>query len=411
MTVFRFLFFCFLTQLANAQITDANHIKTFQMISGENRFSRNIHPLENTIQISFDDVRGNQDEYYYKIIHCQIDWTPSNLPTSYYIDGFDNFQINDFENSFGTLQNYTHYKFTFPNENTAITKTGNYIIQILDEDYEVVCERRITLYQQKVTASIRISESRDLANFNQKQAVSLIINTQNLPVNFPDRELKTFIFQNGDQQIRTPYLKPTFIQGNLYTYRPTEDMEFYAGNEFYYFDNNEILRNSRYILRSYREDQYFHSILYTNPNRANQTYTYNPDVNGNFVVRNINSENPGTEAEYSKVHFSIKNNSDYNGKDIYVYGAFNNYQLTEANKLQLDSSKQYLTANLFLKQGFYNYDYVTLNNNSIDKTVVSGSYFETENNYECLVYFQQLNSIYYQVAGYGLSNSKQQIEN
>ncbi|MGY6649613.1 type IX secretion system plug protein [Wenyingzhuangia sp. IMCC45574] len=411
MTIFRFLFICFCAQSLSAQIADATHIKTFQMISGENRFSRNVHSLKNTINLSFDDTKGNQDEYYYKVIHCQIDWTPSNLPSSYYIDGFDNFQINDFENSFGTLQNYTHYKFTLPNENTKITKTGNYIIQILDEDDEIVAERNITLYQQKAVAAISISESRDLVNFNKKQAVSLILNTQDLPVNFPDQELKTFIFQNGDQQIKTPYLKPTFIQGNLYNYRPTEEMEFLAGNEFYYFDNNEILRNSRFILRSYRDDDVFRTILFTNPNRANQTYVFNPDINGNFLIRNFNSTNTGTEAEYSYVHFSLKNNKSYNGKDIYIYGAFNNYQLTEENLLKLDETEQYLTADILLKQGFYNYDYITTNGEKINKTVVSGSYFETENNYECLVYFQPQNSIYYQVVGYGLSNSKQQIEN
>lgn len=92
-------------------------------------------------------------------------------------------------------------------------------------------------------------------------------------------------------------------------------------------------------------------------------------------------------------------------------GLLNNFQCTNQNKLTLDSTGKYLTARIFLKQGFYNYDFVIKNDDFIDKKTISGSFFETENNYESLVYFQPINSIYYQVIGYGLANSKQQIEN
>ncbi|MDO6737613.1 type IX secretion system plug protein domain-containing protein [Wenyingzhuangia sp. 2_MG-2023] len=407
--LFIILFLSF--SVIQAQNTDVPHLKSFTMMSDNDQFSQTIHPLNNTIDFSFDDVKGTQDTYYYKIVHCQIDWKPSDLPSSYYIQGFDNFQINQFENSFGTLQNYTHYTFTIPNENTVITKSGNYLIQILNDDDDIVCQRKLILHEQKSTATIRISESRDLSDFNNKQATSLIINAENLAINYPDEELKTFVFQNGDLQIRTPFLKPTFIQGKTYTYRPTNKTEFFAGNEFYYFDNNEILRNSRYVAKSYRQDQEFHSVLFPKKSREGSIYTYNPDINGNFLIRNHQSTNTGTEAEYSMVHFALKNETHLNNKNLYVYGAFNNFQFSEENKLKLDETQTYLTAAIFLKQGFYNYDFVSYENGVIDKTVVSGSHFETENNYEVLVYFQPINSIYYDVVGYGVANSKEQREN
>lgn len=406
-----FLLLTIATLTLQAQATDALNIKTFEMVSNGSQFTRNIHKLGNTISFSFDDTEGTQEEYYYQIIHCKIDWTPSDIVSSYYINGFDNFQINNFENSFGTLQNYTHYQFNIPNENTSITKTGNYLIQILNEDEDIVCERRITLYNQQTSVALNISESRDLKNFNQKQAISLVLNTQNLAINFPNQEIKTFIFQNGDQQVRTPFLKPTFIQGNSYTYRPSENMEFYAGNEFYYFDNNEILRNAGFVAKSYRLDQEFHSVLFPKKSRINSVYTYNPDINGNFTIRNYASENTSTEAEYSIVHFALKNNPELNSQDIYVYGAFNNYQFTEENRLKVNSNKNLLTAAIFLKQGFYNYDFVSYDGEEINRKNISGSFYETENDYECLVYYQPLNYMYYEVVGYGLANSQQQREN
>ncbi|MGY5355594.1 type IX secretion system plug protein [Wenyingzhuangia sp. IMCC45467] len=406
-----FYLLLFIGYATNAQITDAPQIKTVFIKNESHEFSSTIHPLNSSFTFGFDDIEGTQDEYYYLITHCEIDWTPSNIPMSYFINGFNNMQINNMENSFGTLQNYTHYEFTIPNEDTKITKSGNYLFQILNVENEVVCERRIVIYENKVSINIKISESRDLASFNEKQAISLVIQNNTLPINYPNSEIKTFIFQNGDQQIKSPFLTPTFVNTNTYTYRPSKETEFIAGNEFLNFDNNEILRNTRYISSSYREENYFNTILFTQKNRANGIYTYNPDINGNYVVRNFRSNNPKTEAEYSNVLFSLANKEEYKNKDIYIYGAFNNYQFTYENKLSLDESGKYLTCSLFLKQGFYNYDFVVYNQNNIDKKTISGSYFETENNYEALVYFQAQNAIYYQVVGYGVGNSKQQIEN
>lgn len=408
---YKFILFIFLlSNTIYSQVNDASYIKSVKIENNTSKFSHTIHPLNSHITFSFDDINGNQDEYYYLITHCEIDWTPSNLPTSYYFDGFNNFQINNFENSFGTLQNYSHYEFTIPNEDGRITKSGNYLFQILNEDEEVVSERKITLYEEKVFIAMKISESRNLKNHNEKQAVSLTLNTGSLNINYPDREIKTFIFQNGDRQISSPYLKPTFTNKNSYIYRPTKGTEFYAGNEFYYFDNNEILRNSRFVAKSYRNDNYFHSVLFSKKSRANDVYTYNPDINGNFLFRNGNNPNTGTESDYSKVHFTLLSEPEFKDLDIYVYGAFNNFQFTEENRLKPDPSDQYLTTDIYLKQGFYNYDFV-VKNNEINKKTISGSFYETENNYESLVYFQPINSIYYEVVGYGIANSKQQIEN
>jgi len=405
-----FLFFLF-SFLSNSQTKQANYIKSVQIRNTTSEFTNAVQPLQSIFTFSFDDILGNQEEYYYLITHCEIDWSPSGLPTSYYIDGFNNMQIYNSENSFGTLQNYTNYSFTIPNEDTKITRSGNYLIQILDVDETIVCERKITLYEQKTTLSLKISESRDLSNFNKKQALSLTLYTGELPVNYPDKEIKTFIYQNGDRQVSTPFLKPTFTNTNSYIYRPSKETEFYAGNEFYYFDNNQILANSRYIIRNYREDNTYNSVLATNKSRANNIYTYNPDINGQFLFRNSNLDNTDTEADYSLIHFSLVNKESYNDKDIYVYGAFNNFSFTENNRLKLDPTGTYLTTSIYLKQGFYNYDYVIKTYNSIDKHTISGSYQETENNYESLIYFQPINSIYYQVVGYGSANSRQEIEN
>ncbi len=42
------------------------------------------------IEIKFDFLDLDVHYFYYTIIHCNADWTPSDLSESEYLDGFNN---------------------------------------------------------------------------------------------------------------------------------------------------------------------------------------------------------------------------------------------------------------------------------------------------------------------------------
>ncbi len=44
------------------------------------------------LTLSFDDLRTDFEDYNYTVIHCNADWTPSELAYNEYIDGF--FEMN-----------------------------------------------------------------------------------------------------------------------------------------------------------------------------------------------------------------------------------------------------------------------------------------------------------------------------
>ena len=68
-------------------------------------------------------------------------------------------------------------------------------------------------------------------------------------------------------------------------------------------------------------------------------------------------------------------------------------------------------ANLLLKQGFYNYTYVTIDKNGIlDKHSLEGSMYQTENEYSVIVYFRKYGELYDQAIGFGTANSRR-LEN
>ena len=119
-------------------MVEPTYIKSIQLKPlQENNFSI-VVPFGSTLELSFDDLEGDQKDYYYKIEQMNYDWTPSSLLASQYIEGFQSQIIFNVENSFNTFQNYTHYSVRFPNQNTRITKSGNYEISILDADDAII---------------------------------------------------------------------------------------------------------------------------------------------------------------------------------------------------------------------------------------------------------------------------------
>uniref|UniRef100_A0A4W5L8P1 Uncharacterized protein n=1 Tax=Hucho hucho TaxID=62062 RepID=A0A4W5L8P1_9TELE len=79
------------------------NIKTASFIQN----NKNIVPifkLGDAFDFQFDDLFGNEADYYYEITHCDYNWVPSNIPKSDYLQGFDSQKIQEYKNSFNTLQ-------------------------------------------------------------------------------------------------------------------------------------------------------------------------------------------------------------------------------------------------------------------------------------------------------------------
>ena len=68
---------------------------------------------------------------------------------SEYIRGMDDQHIQDYENSYNTLQLYSHYKLQIPNNDLRITKTGNYFLEIYNDDEELLFSKKFIVYQNK----------------------------------------------------------------------------------------------------------------------------------------------------------------------------------------------------------------------------------------------------------------------
>lgn len=393
----------FLISFGFSLLLNAQNIKTIELRpkNNSNQFSA-IVPLGSILKLSFDDLDADSKEYQYKIEHMTHDWKPSNLTTNQYIDGFDQNEIINFSNSFNTLQPYTHYSVEIPNQNTIITKSGNYLISVLDDNYDTVFSRRCVFYENITTVGVAVFRSRDTKSNNQKQTVQFSVNHPNLQINNPSQEINVTLFQNHNWTTAINNIQPQFIKPQQLLYNHTLKTNFWGGNEFLNFDSKYIRSTSLNIAKTERKDIY-NSYLYTNEQRADKIYTYNPDINGQFIVRTLEANDANTEADYSLVHFSLDAFESIDNKEIYVYGAYNNYKLSDENKMKYNAVDKIYEAAILFKQGFYNYNYVTLDkNNTINLNEIDGSFYQTENEYTVVVYYKPFGETYDRVIGVGM---------
>ncbi|MBR9855511.1 MAG: DUF5103 domain-containing protein [Algicola sp.] len=362
--------------------------------------------LGEPMTLEFDDLLANEQDYYYKIIHCDYDWTPSQLLKSQYLSGTDNQRIIDYENSYTTLQPYSNYRLTIPNENVNLRVTGNYILEIYNSYGELQFSRRFVVFRDAVTVSGTVKRSRDFDYINTKQVVQFNINTAAFRVVNPKKEVKVAILQNHQWPTALYNIAPQFTIGTELVYKYDKETSFFGGNEFLNFDTKDLRSPTFAISRIEMRDVYHH-YLFTNEYRYDQEYTYFPDINGDFAVRTLQGDDVSREAEYTQVHFSLPYTNQIGLDNVFVIGKFNNYALEEENKMIFNEETGKFETSLMIKQGFYNYKYVVQRaDGSLEPHLVSGNFHFTENNYLILVYYRDFGEMYDSIIGIGSVNSR-----
>ncbi|MGZ3900698.1 MAG: type IX secretion system plug protein, partial [Bacteroidia bacterium] len=167
------------------------------------------------IELSFDDIEGDQKQYSLTFVHCNADWTPSDLMISEYLSGFFDLNFINFTFSMNTLQKYTHYTILFPQQNLKFTKSGNYIVYVYSngDKKDLVLSRRIMVYDDKVTLASTFRQSTGDEQFN-KQHIDFTIYNSGYDITNPYTDLKVVLTQNNRWDNAVTNIKPTFMGGN-----------------------------------------------------------------------------------------------------------------------------------------------------------------------------------------------------
>ncbi len=386
-------------------------IKTIQLHDESFELSQPILNLDSDekLKLSFDDLDADLKTYTYTLIHCNANWEPSGLQPTEYIDGFIDNTINYYRYSQNTFQKFTHYNIVFPSNATRITKSGNYIVKVyLDGNPEnIAITRRFMVYQNKILIQSHVTPASIIEDRNYKQELDFTLNHTGYTISNPFGDLKIVITQNNRWDNMKSNFKPVLVKDVELVYDYDQENVFPGGNEFRYFDMKSIRYHSERINSVKSDSAGYHVTLTTDENRAYKRYSTYTDINGKYLIKIQEGTNSEVEAEYCYVNFFLPYDGTLTDGNLYVFGAFNAWKCNQENLMHYNEKRFGYECTLYLKQGYYNYEYAFLKDGATvaDETFIEGTHYETENDYTLYVYHRQQGTFYDQLIGIKRLNS------
>ena len=354
------------------------------------------------IHFSFDEMSHMFHRYVCRVVHCNADGTPSGLLEIDYLEGFNDFVIEEWENSHNTTQLYTHYAFDIPNENVNLKLSGNYRVEIFDDesDDEIpVLAFDFAVVEKLVSIEASVSGDTDRSFNEGEQQLSFVVNHARCNVASPATELIPVVYQNRRRDNRIVGLSPTYMTGSQTEYVHNTNMIFEAGNEYRRFELTDPNSPGMNVEEVIYHDSAYHALLYID--RPRFSYTNEIDENGRFYINTIEGRGLPIEADYVNVHFAIDMPLRFGG-NYYLFGDFCDNTFGEQNRLAYDAEEGYYFASALLKLGVYNYQYVWLPNGATKATCKSteGNFYNTDNEYLIYIYHREFGARYDKLVGF-----------
>jgi hypothetical protein len=380
----------------------------------------NAHPMVplegGRLTLSFDDFSPEYRTLELRIKHCTFDWYDSpDLVSADYIEGFPTLSFETIEASFNTKTAYTHYSVSFPNALLRFTKSGNYIAEVYDGDQpeRPLIQFRFVVYEPLVDVQMHVHPSSIIRNKRTHQEVDLAVlhSSDRYPIYDAYDALQVVLLQNGRWETAVMGLEPQFVRGEEVTFNATGTESFAGGNSWRFADLKSLRFASMGIERIVDEDGYWHAYLEPDEPRPYAFLKAQNDLDGHYVISN-ELQDDATGSDYLWTHFNLKTFEERLQEDVYIYGAISNWSYPESHRMIWNPEARQYEASLFLKQGYYNYeyrvrpaldrgklDYFNLQDHPSNIAAIEGSHALADTPYMCVVYYWDLNG-YDRVIGF-----------
>ncbi len=377
-------------------------LRSLKLVAGAD-LADPIIPLDGgRLTLSFDWLEDDVKEFRYDVVHCDRDWQPDRLSTIDYLQTFAEGDVRDFRLSITTANPYTSYQLQLPNQDVAWKVSGNYFLRLYDDDSGVLIARlRFCVYEDllNITPTARRPTQALLDRTHQEFFATTSI--REARVEDPRRSLTLSVIQNGDWRYGYSALLPRRISGEDAVWDYPGKLVFPGHREWRSLDIRTLLSDGGQVDEVVEEDGGITVYLQPERYRVDDPIEVRLDVNGKFVLGDFDNRLSG-RSDYATTIFALRSERDVSIEPLYLYGAYNGYQLDEANRGVYNELTRSYVFRTLLRQGFYDYAYVSQSDPAAPPSwsQVEGNTFSAENHYNFLLYYRPYGARYDRLIGY-----------
>lgn len=333
--------------------------------------------------LNFDIIGDAHESLKARLSHCNYDWEASSLLSSEWLDGINEFLIEDYAYSSGTYTHYVNYSFPVIPRELGIRTGGNYILEVFrEEDPDITILAvpfSVSENLGRLNASITSRTDRGFNSSWQQLEIRAGL-PQDISRN-PLADVIVTVSQNGVPSSERKLSAPLSAEGNSLTFSHIPELIFPAGNEYRRFETVRKDYPGMHVESVDFADGRWNARLAVDFPRAESPYSYDSTQHGRFFIDEYDATDPDLGADYVMVEFRLE--IPFSGStEYYVDGEFTRHLISETNKMLYDHEAKAYLLRLPLKQGSYNYRYLAVKyGQNPDPAPIEGDFHETSNEY------------------------------
>ena len=356
------------------------------------------------LTISFDEITESNSYLRYSIIHCNANWTPSQLVESEFLDGFNFGDVDDYEYSQLTATHYVNYRITLPNDHFRFKISGNYLLQVYRDDNpdEILLQARFMVSESTAIVNADVLSVTDIDYNDAHQQVSVSVDATNAEIEDVFNDMMVFVSQNGRMDNEVMVRQPLRVSGKTAYYEHLRPLIFAAGNEYRRMETVSTTYPGMHVETVDYYEPFYHATLATDYPRSADSYIYDQTQSGRYFVREYNSSCSDIEADYIVTHFTL-DAPELPGKYIFLDGDFTCRRFDPQSLMTYNRATGLYEKTLLLKQGAYNYQYLTIDaggsTTAASTATIEGDFYPTRNEYLVKVYTRYRSERYDRLIG------------
>lgn len=385
----------------------SSQVKTIQLYPEANPLDPaviSLHGMQ-TLTLEFDILTQSIPNLQYRILLCDKQWNKSSLMQSEYLQTIGLLDFESIEHSINTSVPYIHFTAHFPNSNVRFLLSGNYIIQVFDEmTEEILFQQRCMIIEQIIPIQVTERRPKQVDIMDTHQAIDVEVSWEQFPISNPIQDIQIAVLQNNRWDNMRWYTKPTHFKMQSMSYTTEPQNCFFGNAEFKQFNFKNMRFAGEYIQRIDWDKGLYKVVLEPNEIQTYKPYVFRGDLNGKYLIsHDVSPNNAASVADYAYVNFILAYmKQSYDTLDVYVVGGFNNWNITEENKMKYNENLEKFETAILLKQGYYDYAiaFVSKDKKHIFTHEIEGSYYQTKNMYEAIVYYYDISKGYDRIIAY-----------